>query len=894
MRFQFESTGPGGLPIIPVIPDHRLLTIEGRNGIGKTLAARVLEFISGEQPFTALPNAWESFCTDLGRLTVTIDGLPAGRVIKCELDSKTWVGRRESECVVIPGAAFINDETADWSDVRRIIQVRRIAGDEGLTETLARTLREASVSARRLDQTASTIVRRLGDELRLLTDDLIQVRSEGLAEDVQQYRSATGQLANAQQALTAAQEAHEQIVTAYQFHRAIDSTLEKLPALVRDYGEALARHQSAESAVAAADKALTETGRQQKVDADKARQIEWLVGRLPHRLRHLANAQVAEQQAHVRLGVTERLSPIEIRDRIRQIDVMIKALEEENRSAYLAGTVRDAQIAIEGELRAMPRNAQNERIATIGRDIRVHELADGISTRRKQLEGVPKPDEVAQRERTILQLRNEQMWVASLPDIYKRTEQKQKLVDEGTSELALLRGNAEDGDALAAADASAASARRDLLIAAVSLRECLAAIEAAIGLGGEAVEPGAEEEPALLGGEVDDDADDDVDDTELPVPRTLEEVEATIAAWLAGVTDGIDKRFATHWDGAVAGSEPVLSRIERCTAVLAEVLATLAKDREAAQRRRDEAAVEVSGAIVTQRRAEDVASTRLERLGMALRTLRDDGGPWGSHLGALDAVALKCGLAVDSLNDLATGELALSDLLEEEEPRGAAIAAATRFVEAVAEITAELESSAVRVRDQWSNAANYLYKFSGDLSTRLDHHPFDERSMRASAGKVLTEWAESTISELLSSPELRAELFDNSASVTFNISDLTVSWIEPETKRRRRRPLEAFSSGEQVFAYTKAKLERLRSLRSQAETVVVFLDEFGAFVARDRFAQLVTYVQHDALGVIADQIVVTVPLSGELEQVRDNASLANVEAEVYDPPGYVVIPANVD
>ena len=76
--------------------------------------------------------------------------------------------------------------------------------------------------------------------------------------------------------------------------------------------------------------------------------------------------------------------------------------------------------------------------------------------------------------------------------------------------------------------------------------------------------------------------------------------------------------------------------------------------------------------------------------------------------------------------------------------------------------------------------------------------------------------------------------------------------------------------------------------------MVVFLDEFGAFVARDRFAQLVTYIQHDALGRIADQIVVTVPLSGDLEQVRDHAALAQVEAEVFDPPGYVVIPARVD
>src|SRR5262249_19094771 len=67
-------------------------------------------------------------------------------------------------------------------------------------------------------------------------------------------------------------------------------------------------------------------------------------------------------------------------------------------------------------------------------------------------------------------------------------------------------------------------------------------------------------------------------------------------------------------------------------------------------------------------------------------------------------------------------------------------------------------------------------------------------------------------------------------------------------------------SGEQVFAYTRANLMRLRRERRPGQSVVVILDEFGAFVARDRLGQLMHFVEHEALDV-TDQVVVMLPLS---------------------------------
>ncbi|MGN6578334.1 MAG: hypothetical protein ACTHKG_21875, partial [Nocardioides sp.] len=338
---------------------------------------------------------------------------------------------------------------------------------------------------------------------------------------------------------------------------------------------------------------------------------------------------------------------------------------------------------------------------------------------------------------------------------------------------------------------------------------------------------------------------------------------------------------------------PLVLRVEKAQNVVEEAVAALANDSDDAEKAMHELVAAAAGLAATQTHATELLANRLDRLGVALRVLSDPSGPWADYQDVLEHVSSKCGVTWKAFTDLVERPPALSDVLDDGS-RADTIAKLTRVVETVTHIAAELETSAVRVRDQWSNAANYLHKFSADLSSRLEDNEYDAKSMRASAGDVLTKWAESTISDLLSMPELRSELFDESPTVAFNMKDLTVSWTERATKRRRRRPLEAFSSGEQVFAYTKAKLERLGNLHNTTANVVVFLDEFGAFVARDRFAQLVTYIQHDALGRIADQIVVTVPLSGDVEQVRDHAALAQVEAEVFDPPGYVVIPARVD
>src|SRR5207237_728937 len=112
-------------------------------------------------------------------------------------------------------------------------------------------------------------------------------------------------------------------------------------------------------------------------------------------------------------------------------------------------------------------------------------------------------------------------------------------------------------------------------------------------------------------------------------------------------------------------------------------------------------------------------------------------------------------------------------------------------------------------------------------------------------------------------------IFDAGEFIALDLAAMTVRWRTDEGELRSR-PLAAFSSGERAFAYTRT---RLQALGPQARSTVVALDEFGAYLARDRLKQLVSFLEHDVLGTIANQVVIVLPL------------LRDYEAELEDTTG---------
>src|SRR6478672_7515714 len=92
MRFAIRPEGDNLLPIVGRFPADRVGRLEGYNGVGKTLAATVLEICTGTQPLLTRDQQaqWEGLRDGIGRISVTADGIADGHHIRWRLDSRLW------------------------------------------------------------------------------------------------------------------------------------------------------------------------------------------------------------------------------------------------------------------------------------------------------------------------------------------------------------------------------------------------------------------------------------------------------------------------------------------------------------------------------------------------------------------------------------------------------------------------------------------------------------------------------------------------------------------------------------------------------------------------------------------------------------------------------------
>src|SRR5204862_5644110 len=89
--------------------------------------------------------------------------------------------------------------------------------------------------------------------------------------------------------------------------------------------------------------------------------------------------------------------------------------------------------------------------------------------------------------------------------------------------------------------------------------------------------------------------------------------------------------------------------------------------------------------------------------------------------------------------------------------------------------------------------------------------------------------------------------------------------------RQLSRPLEPCSSGQQAFAYTRARLALLDDEQSRPANRLIVLDEFGAFIAHDWLASLMGYLRGRAEQHPEDQVLIVLPLSRDYEESAKTA-----------------------
>ena len=138
MHIQISASKRGPLSVIDELPIGRLATLEGLNGIGKTLTIRILQLCVGHNPYRIDSPAWRSLCDGLGELEVTINGLTGADQIKWVADSADWrdVGDQQDP-VPFRRITVDGNPVSDLTSIRNLLAVYRLAGDEGILETFA-------------------------------------------------------------------------------------------------------------------------------------------------------------------------------------------------------------------------------------------------------------------------------------------------------------------------------------------------------------------------------------------------------------------------------------------------------------------------------------------------------------------------------------------------------------------------------------------------------------------------------------------------------------------------------------------------------------------------------------------------------------------------------------
>lgn len=185
-------------------------------------------------------------------------------------------------------------------------------------------------------------------------------------------------------------------------------------------------------------------------------------------------------------------------------------------------------------------------------------------------------------------------------------------------------------------------------------------------------------------------------------------------------------------------------------------------------------------------------------------------------------------------------------------------------VRQAAALLTTLSAAIGQIRDQASEFDRAKGRITSSLSSvawRIGSQSLEETALENSA--IVSELGDRLASPLRNE-HISEALFDGGEVLRVDLSALDVVW-KTRSGDMRRRPLEAFSSGERAFSYTMASIRTLGEERRQAKNHLLVLDEFGAFMSGDRLRILQRFLDATVIEKqIADQVLVILPLRSEL------------------------------
>jgi len=785
MRITFKARPRGGLKLIEEIEDYPVCWLEGRNGVGKTLAVRLLELATGGQPYASDPAAWLSLRDNVGTVDIAIDRLGAGDRLDIVLTPNTWpkeplLDMADRDTL---GSAQLNGADIAIGAVRDVLRVSRIGGDETLTASLRSLIaRDRALVARQNGRLEGTL-NGLTDLIAVLFRPFGVLSLEAIMTVDGDIGRASEGVAGARRDLERAGEGASRMDTLLHLTRALDELRAGLPTVdaemvtVEDdierlevvHADLTAREQQLAPIAAHAGEGPRLINRLNRLR--ERQDVQWwgaynsanaLLGPigLPLDIQTVEQADIdgrTERAALVRLRA-ERSYPPNLRPFIDRVWESLNVGPEQGLDdadiAILADgrltprVLRDGLTAREAELRR-----QDPQVEEI--DARLVALDGNLGAIGEALALLRQVDSAAQRRQKTERRIDEALSTLDAGDDYRAVVQQLGALDtelygrmQRKAELVARKGYLEregtEGELVAR----------------------IAALRVELRLGGTPL-------------------------------------DAAVAAAHAEEESHRDRLRAAHAE---------LSRLEDLrndlNKRLAGFVAALRGDERYAWLRRD-----VGDLLPLSSSPSEEARPRVEHLLMVIDRFRD----------GTDRVGIAASAVQDAL-----------DLL-------------------VASFDAPTPDARVARTNRY-------------LAPLVAHY-------------------ETQFGKLLATEDIQRALFDDGTFKSLDLLRREISWqVGPD--ETRRRPIEAFSSGERAFTYVLATVLSLQQEARPARNRLLVLDEFGAFIEADRLDRLLRFLQVQVLGAnYADQVVIILPLHtrGDVLLAGDDA-----RAKLFRKRGYLM------
>ncbi len=772
MQIRISTDPIGPLRVLDGLSDVPLSVIEGRNGIGKSLAVRVLEICCGEMPYRLRSPAWESLRTGLGSFEVRAENLRGANLVLWRADSREWPGEPSGA----PDEAWFETLEVDgapttMSELRNLMRVHRIAGDEGIVETLANRADAEAEAVHRWaarytggEGTPLAVLEHKADDLRLMfggwTDAAIPFLRQSLVNAEEEHERAA---AEAERAYSQ----HKLVSDAVDLQRRLDRYSEEAPQLQAELTEVEGDIADRQARRRAIDTELREIVQSSALAGPVQKELRNAQQTTSKNRRKLADSVRRASTLATQLGIVDERSGVEAESAL--VGETIEALELEQRSLDAAPVMRELLDEItdrlaQGEETGLADEIVFEELET-DLSLTVAQTRCGMFNRRRALEGHPPPPAAeAVQEQLDAQVRRQAQVTALLAHI-NEVERYNRLVQTNEERV----------------------------------RKAVAALPAA-GSGGVR---SLEEEKARLDDEI---------------------------VQLAGRRASLVERL-----GGSSVSDP------------ADLRQRLEQSLESAgvpQELLDDALVEYGDALEVAREAERIARESLSaRRSELARTESDVQRAWNMLANRDDLGWLRDALALEPAQHTSNE-------------------AQARYIESLRERLDAVLDRLGAVRAQLAAVERALIGVGRHIRSQSPEAEMYVKELKSWLGRRFSDW--------FNNERVRRELLPEAAGdIAVDLEAREVLWTEGEIIRSR--PLEAFSSGEQAFAYTRARLGLLDDEDNPPQNRLVVLDEFGAFIAHDRLQQLFDVLEDRIPQHPTDQVVVILPLARDYEQLERTA-----------------------